>query len=217
MSFFKKLFNKTKDKQAEIPNMDLQRIEVDLSKVYPRLKGIFTDDYPDPQHHKGPELEISESESPIYKPFASGLAVFYALDGGTSYQLLQNKHLSADLTIDKLHDAAMTNMAKAIADATEVNGDPKNVMMVTNGGNFEAIMMMADFLWEQLDPVFNDTICVAVPARDLLFITAKNNLVGRESLRNIIRFYFDENETPGLITRHIYERTENGWNLLETA
>jgi len=64
---------------------------------------------------------------------------------------LQNKHLSEEITIDKLHDAALTNMEKAVADSTQINGDSENVIMLTNGGNFEATMMIAEFLWEQLE------------------------------------------------------------------
>lgn len=108
-------------------------------------------------------------------------------------------------------------MAIAISEKTEVNGDPNDMMIVTNGGNFEATMLLADFLWEQIEPVFNDKICVAIPANDLLFIASKSNEVGRESLRRVVRFYFDENKTKGLIVRNIYERDDNAWKLIEIA
>ena len=42
-------------------------------------------------------------------------------------------------------------MEKAVADSTQINGDSENVIMLTNGGNFEATMMIAEFLWEQLE------------------------------------------------------------------
>jgi uncharacterized protein YtpQ (UPF0354 family) len=218
MSILKKFFNQTKDKKTE-SKLNPSRIEIDLSKVYPRLKKVFTIDYPDTQpNEEEPELTLQEAESPISRSFAHELAIFYGIDTGYGYQLLQNRDLSNEITIDKIHDAALANMARSIADTMQVQGDPKNVMMLTNGGNFEATMMMTDFLWEQLQPVVNDTICVAIPAKDLLFIAAKNNPAGRESLRKWVRFYFDENDdTPGLTTRHIYERTETGWKLLETA
>ncbi len=83
------------------------------------------------------------------------------MDEGNTYQIIQNRHLTEELTIEKLHSVSLSNMAKAIADTTEVNGDPGNIMMVTNGGNFEATMILADFLWDQIGPVFNDNICVA--------------------------------------------------------
>ena len=193
---------------------------VDLNKVFPRVKAIFGRDIPDPHPRSNPENEhmsLSFEESPIYDDFAEGLGVFYALDKGNRYQLLQNKDLSEVITREKLRDSALNNMTMAVADVTEVKGDPSNIMMLTNGGNFEAAMLLVDGMWGNLTEVFQDDICVAIPARDLLFIAGKNNSAGRESLRAVIRKFFDEQETAGLLVRHIYGRENNGWVLLETA
>jgi uncharacterized protein YtpQ (UPF0354 family) len=109
-------------------------------------------------------------------------------------------------------------MFNAVAETTKVNGDPEHMMMVTNGGNYEAAMLLADYMWEQLAPHFNGPICVAIPARDLLFVAAKTSHNGMEALRKAVKFYFDENgDTQGLLVRHIYERENGGWKLLETA
>ena len=69
---------------------------------------------------------------------------------GNRYVLLQNRNLSDTITREKLHAAALNNMALEVADRTEVKGDPSNVIMLTNGGNFEAAMLLADGLWEKL-------------------------------------------------------------------
>jgi uncharacterized protein YtpQ (UPF0354 family) len=108
-------------------------------------------------------------------------------------------------------------MALEISERTELNGDPANFMILTNGGNFEAAMMLVDDMWENLEQVFNDQICVAIPAGDLLLITGRNNLAGRENLRGIVRKFFDEQETLGLLVRHIYARENQQWILVESA
>jgi uncharacterized protein YtpQ (UPF0354 family) len=108
-------------------------------------------------------------------------------------------------------------MTAEVWEKTEINGDPANIMMLTNGGNFEAAMLLVDDMWENLEQVFNDEVCVAIPARDLLFIAGKNNPAGRESLRAIVRKFFDERETEGLLVRHIYARENKQWVLVETA
>jgi len=51
----------------------------------------------------------------------------------------------------------------------------------------------------------------------LLFIAGKSNPVGRQSLREAVRKFFNEQEVQGLIVRHIYGRENNQWVLLETA
>jgi uncharacterized protein YtpQ (UPF0354 family) len=218
MSFLKKLFGNTKRTQGVNADQSNSIEKIDLKKVYPRIKGIYDDENPDPApKHNSDEVHASLAQSPVFKALARGIAIFYMIDKGNSFQIIQNKHLTNDITIDKLHDAALTNMAIAISDKTQVNGDPNNVMMVTNGGNFEATMLLADFFWEQIEPVFKDRICVAIPANDLLFIAAKHNAAGRENLRKLIKQYFENQETRGLIVRNIYERNAGTWTFVETA
>lgn len=193
---------------------------IDLDKVFPRVKAIFGDDIPDPHPQPNPEaehLKLSNDDSPVFKDFTTGLAIFYAMDMGNKYQLIQNRHLSTTITQESLHAAALTNMEREVANRTEVHGDPSGTMMLANGGNFEAAMLLADGLWEKLRDVFKDEICVAVPARDLLFIAGKNNPAGREGLRAVVRRFFDEQATAGLLVRHIYAREANKWAMIETA
>lgn len=218
MRIFSKLFGSKQKTQNLNADQKGTIKQIDLKKVYPRIKGIYDDQNREPgSTENSVDIQLPLDESPIFRPFSKGIAVFYMLDKGNSFQIIQNKHLTADITIDKLHDAALTNMAIAISDKTEVNGDPNNVMMVTNGGNFEATMLLADFLWEQLEPIFNDKVCVAIPTNDLMFIAAKNNQNGRETLRQLVKHYFDDHETKGLIVRNIYERKTNGWVCVETV
>jgi len=162
-------------------------------------------------------LQMPADHSPIFETFATGLAIFYAMDMGNSYLLLQNRHLTDGITQEKLRVAALANMAREITDRTELQGNPDQVLMVTNGGNFEAAMLVAEGFWQSVQDILKDDICVAVPARDLLFITGRNNPEGRERLRALVRKFFDEQETAGLLVRHIYGKEGAEWVVLETA
>lgn len=224
---------------------------LDLNKVFPRIKGIFTPgaidaarspgppDSPCPPDSPGPanssdspnstdspwllsdpgnsKWQLSREDSPIYETFTKGLGIFYALDRGNHYQLLQNRHLPGNITREDLHEAALRNLTLEVGDRTQISGDPANVMMLINGGNFEAAMLLSDNVWDSLEEYFPHGICVAVPAHDLLFIAGKNNPAGRERLRQLVRRYFDEQQTPGLLVRHIYTRENNSWQWVETA
>ena len=215
MSFFGKLFGK-KERETPVKPASTEFV-VDLKKVVPRLKGIISDETPDPVDAAGQVFQASPDDSPVYKTFAQGLGVFYAMDMGTSYRLLQNRDLRGGITIEALHDAAMSNMVAEVGERTEIHGDAANIMMLTNGGNFEAAMMIADGIWESLGEMLKDQVCVAVPARDLLFISAKNNPAGRESLRQAVKKYFDDPKLTGHLVRHIYSRENGEWVLVETA
>lgn len=213
MGLFSKLFDKTPPVAESVPTGDLV---VELSKVVPRIKAVYGEETIDP----GPaseHLKMSIEDSPVMQDLTTGLSIFYAMDMGNRYELIQNRHLSATITQEALRTAALANMGREIADKTKVNGDPASVMMLTNGGNFEATMLLVDGMWENLKEVFKDDICVAVPARDLLFIAGRNSGAGREGLRGLVRKFFDEQETNGLLVRHIYAREDSKWVVVETA
>ncbi len=192
---------------------------IDLSKVYPRLKETYSDEEPKILlTHEGKEVTLSLDDSPIMKPFAQNLVVSYALDMGTHYQFISNKALSNDLTIERLHDAALKNMINEIAENIQAHGDKADVLMITNGGNYEAAMLIWDDIWAQIEAAVGDDFYVAIPARDLLYISPKNNPDAIERLGGLIKKMFDESEdTQGLMVRHIYQRADNGWEVVATA
>lgn len=219
MSILNSLFGGAKRNklQSENDQPDFEQ-NIDLNKVYPRIKGIYDDENPDPSPGLlSKELTLSHEDSPVYLPFAKGIGVFYMADQGDMYNIVQNRHLKNGLTIEKLHEYAVKNLVDLVSEKTEIQGDPENVMMVVNGGNFEATMLLADYFWEYAESVFNDKVCVAIPAKDLMFISAKDNVTGREALRNLIRKYFQDEGTQGLIVRNIYERIEGKWSFVETV
>jgi hypothetical protein len=217
MGFFSKLFPK---KGAAPVAVTAGELVIDLSRVVPRVKAVYGEETIDPgpgPGGSGEHLEMTAEDSPVMAPLTTGLSICYAMDMGNRYQLIQNRHLTDAITQAALHGAALSNMAREIADKTEVNGDPAAVMMLTNGGNFEAAMLLVDGMWENLRQVFKDDLCVAVPARDLLFIAGRNSGAGREGLRALVRKYFDEQQTKHLLVRHIYGRENDGWVKVETA
>ena len=219
MGFLNKLFGKSgnPNPQPDKGNSFDKADTINLSKVYPRIKGLYDDRNPEPFPENSNLLSVSFDESPVIKPLAKGIGICYMLDEGNSFKIIQNRHVSAELTIEKLHSSALRNMATAISDKTEVHGDPGNIMMVTNGGNFEAAMILADFLWDQMEQVFSDNICIAIPTNDVLLVTAKNNYQARENLKNLVNQYFQDSGTKGLIVKYIYERSNNEWLFVESA
>lgn len=191
---------------------------MDMNRVYPRLKGLFNDEFPDPLGaSKGQEFSLEGEDALVYKDFAPGLGVFYALDEGSMFTYVQFKHLPEGMNVDVLHETAVLNMAKAFSEDIKMYGVEGDVLMLTNGGDFEATLMLLDELWPQMESHFEDSVCVAVPAKDLIFISATHQEEGREVLRKLVRRYFNEQETPGLLVRHIYELKDGRWNLVETV
>ncbi|WP_029903232.1 DUF1444 family protein [Prevotella sp. 10(H)] len=191
---------------------------IDLKKVFPRLKETYPDDAPVMlELQEGKNITLSQEDSPVMKPFADNLTISYAIDKGTHYEFIPNRDLSDELTIDMMHDAAMENMIDEIADNIQAHGDPADVLMITNGGNYEAAMLIWDGIWPQIESIVGGELYAAVPARDVLYVAPKSNSQAIERLSELIKELFDTPNAQGLMVRHIYQRGENGWEVVVTA
>ena len=191
---------------------------IDFEKVFPRLKETYKDDAPIEYEAKGGgSIELSKEDSPVMKPFAQNLTISYAIDMGTHYQFIANRDLSEEVTIEKLHEAALRNMIDEIADNIQAHGDKTDVLMITNGGNYEAAMLIWDGIWPQIESVVEGDFYVAVPARDVLYVAPKSNPDAISRLKELILRLFGDETARGLMVKHIYQRGEKEWEVVATA
>ena len=191
---------------------------IDFAKVFPRLKETYDSTNPiRVATDEGKEITLSAEDSPVMIPFAENLSVSYAVDHGTHYQFVSNRDLSDTVTVEKLHTAALQNMITEIADNIQAHGDPTDVLMLTNGGNYEAAMLIWDDIWTQIESVVGGAYYVAVPARDLVYVAPKSNPDAIARLKELINRLFDDKEAFGLMVRHIYHRIGDKWEIVTTA
>lgn len=193
---------------------------IDFTKVFPRIK----ETYHDGEERKslvqphGETVEIPFDASPVMKPLTKNLNVAYALDMETHYQFIANRDLSDEVTVEKLHEAALENMINEIGENIQAHGDKDDVMMITNGGNYEAALLIWNDIWTQIEAAVGDKLYIAVPARDLLYVAPRSNPNSIERLSGLIRKFFDEDEqAQGLLVRHIYKQGKDGWEVVATA
>lgn len=193
---------------------------IDYTKVFPRIKEIYKDGESPKSLVKptGKTIDMPFEASPVMQPLAKNLNIAYALDMGSHYQFIPNRDLSDEVTIEKLHEAALSNMINEIKDNIQAHGSTKEVMMITNGGNYEAAMLIWEDVWPQIESMAGGEVYVAVPARDLLYVAPQNNPNAIEQLSKLIRKLFDEDEeAQGLLVRHIYQKSNKGWEVVTTA
>ncbi len=219
MSLFKKFFGR-KEKQ-EISN----KVETNSTtpktetannneiKILPRIKVDYSHQmYKSDQgkHFLGNELpngmEIPDDSLPIVKKLYEDLILCFAEDKGSHYELLQNKVLRSNpsLNEDILHQACVQALIEEIGDKIKMNGEAGYIVMVTAGGNFEAALILIENFREQIHQIFEGDVIIGIPARDLLFICKEHNTEAHEKLKEIIKSYFDKPDTQGLLSKGIY-------------
>ncbi|MDU1890225.1 MAG: DUF1444 family protein [Dysgonomonas sp.] len=191
---------------------------IDFSKVFPRIKATYpNEDITISLGQDGSELTLSYEDSPVMKTLVNNLVISYAIDHDTHYQFILNRDLSEDVTIDKLHEAAISNMINEIGDQIQAHGDPADVLMITNGGNYEATMLIWEDIWPQIESIVGDKIYIAVPARDVLYVAPQNNPASIDRLKELIDKLFNLDDAQGLLVKDIYELTDNGWKAIGIA
>lgn len=218
MSFLSKLFGGSKDGSAETNNSEYNSNGLDLSRVFPRLKAVLPDaDLSVIKTADGKEIVLPEDSMMVIEPYVDGLVLSYAIDEGAYFSFVTNGHLSDEVTINKIRSAALANLREEVKGAVQFQGDPSDIVMVTNGGNYEATMVLYDGFMEFMHEQMKGDFYVAIPARDLLYLAPKSNLESIDTLTAAIHHHYKDEEfaaSTHALVRNIYERSV-GSNVLK--
>lgn len=185
--------------------------------IYPRIKAdyshpIYASDEGKPFIGRRPDghVELPHDQQPIIKKLYDDLVLTFAVDRGDNYEIMQNALLESNphLSEEVLFQASVSTLTQEIGDKIELQGNPEYVVMVTAGGNLEAAIILMDSFWEQVHPLFNGDLVIAVPARDLLFITSAGNTEAIVYLKDLVKGYFENPESQGLLSKGLFLKNE---------
>lgn len=230
MSFIKRLFGKPEQqpepqqKQQEQPEQQQQpannQPQAETTEkpkgtvILPRIKvnyghAMYANDGDKSFKGNAPGFEIPQDQQPIMHDLYEDLMLCFAVDTGSSYELLQNKILSQNpgLTPEKLYEACVHGLAGEVDGQIKIHGDPEEIVMVTAGGNFEAALILLPYFWENIHNIMGSEVVVAIPARDLLFITKASNPAAVSKLKNMVQQSFEGGQTQGLLSKCLYLHT----------
>lgn len=173
------------------------------SRVLPYIKASDVGD-------NGSFVALGPEDSPVIRDLANGLLVLYVVDAGTTFEFVQNRHLSAaGMDHETLHAAAVANFEDFITEQTRVQAYGGTFALFLEG-NFEASLLLVDWLWdESLAKYAPNGFVAAVPARDVLAFTDAGSASGVEELREMVSRVY-----PGgdhLIAPELYRRQAGRW------
>lgn len=126
----------------------------------------------------------------VSEPLNDELVVFYAQDSPANIRYLVPKQLEEEgIARAELRALATQNLQRLLP-KIELHSGPL-VSMITAGGSYESSLLLLDGLWSKGDvPAKVDgDIVVAIPARDLLFLTGSRNAAGVARLRELAAKY----------------------------
>jgi len=116
---------------------------------------------------ESPDIELSLEDQPVDRPYCDGLSVFYLVDEGEQFSLVQRRHIEgAGVSVEKLNQIGLDNLEK-IADEIRMTED-ESLIYFSGNGNFEASLLLVNKIWnEWLAEYCPNGYVAAIPARDI--------------------------------------------------
>lgn len=128
-----------------------------------------------------------DSDKPIewiYEKYNEKLIILYGEDGenGISY-FTKERFNESGINKNSLLPLALKNLDTLLPEIQR-NGD-EGLYMITAGGNYEASLLLLNDLWTKENMPVDGQIVVAIPTRDLLFVTGSKNRDGIKKIRSM--------------------------------
>jgi uncharacterized protein YtpQ (UPF0354 family) len=118
----------------------------------------------------------------VYEDLNSELVILYARDSPKNITYLSVEQLdSAGIDRSTLRSLACANL-KRLLPGIERHGE-NGIYMFMAGGAYEASLLLLDSIWNDPGLKVDGEPVVAIPARDLLFVTGSRNKQGLQTLR----------------------------------
>lgn len=159
-------------------------------------------------------IALAQDDSPVLRPFVDPLLISYAVDAGTHYELVQNRHLQKDgIDEQTLHRIGLENLGRLVNERPTRVHPYGNIFAVTMGGDFEASLILLDSLWdEHFRPFVPGDYAAVLPARDVLAFCDASSAAGLDELRQVVQRVFTTGDH--VLADRIYGRRSNQWEPL---
>jgi uncharacterized protein YtpQ (UPF0354 family) len=178
-------------------------------KIYPWIKVVYEpgETVLDSKH----EIDLKQDDQPIMKTWLGNLAVFYAVDTGDNFSLIQTRDLTDYWTIDQIHEISLENLQRDIEfkfSKTNFGGHG-----LIAGGDHEAGSLCLTDIWDWCAENINDNLIVAVPAKDMVMMVPESDKDKIEKLKEMVTDLFQGGER--LLTKQLYkfDRQESNWTV----
>lgn len=178
-------------------------------RIYPWIKVTYDSGAEVPS--TAPKIELKDEEQPIMRNWLGNLAVFYAVDEGDKFSLLQKRDLPTEITMDELHLIAVNNLNRDVEFSFNETGFGGYGLIA--GGDHEAGSLTLKFIWDWCADQIQDNLIVAVPAKDLIMMVPESDIEKINSLKNFVTEIFKNGNR--LLTKQLYHfnKSNSQWTL----
>ncbi len=161
--------------------------EINISRIIPIIKPL--------SYFEGLKQSGIDAPDLIWDNYNEDLIIIYAEDKGNSFKYFNNDEFEKlNLKKDTLLDFAINNLKNIIPDIEKVGENGEYGLIA--GGDYEANLILLQTLWTKENFNVDGDIIIAIPNRDLVFITGSNNKTSIQKIKKSIEEYYNTGNHP---------------------
>ncbi|MCE7791425.1 DUF1444 domain-containing protein [Salipaludibacillus sp. CUR1] len=153
--------------------------------------------------------ETKDGRKLVFADHTAETRVFYAVDQGTSYSLIDENMLEKDnKTLNEIQEAAQFNLRslKHTMKEDKVAGNTFYFLSMDDG--YDASRILNESLLKEMDEKVHGQLTVAVPHHDVLIFGDIQNETGYDVLAQMVFQFFSEGRVPITALPFMYEDGE---------
>lgn len=145
----------------------------------------------------------------IFDEHTAETRIFYALDLGNSYRLIDENLLkSQNWTIKRLRETALFNVRALPVDMKEDSVAGNKYYFVRSNDGYDASRILNQSLLKEMKEKISGTMVLAVPHQDVLLIADIQNNAGYDILAQMAMSFFTSGRVPITALSFLYENSE---------
>lgn len=142
----------------------------------------------------------------LTKEHTAETRIFYALDLGKSYRLIDEKFLQTEnWTADRVHENALFNMRSLTTDYKADTVQDNTFYFIATQDGYDASRILNEAFLEEMYNKVTGELAVAVPHQDVLILADIQNNTGYDILAQMTMKFFAEGRIPITSLPFIYE------------
>jgi uncharacterized protein YtpQ (UPF0354 family) len=174
----------------------------------PTLSGKEKEIYPVIRSTSFP-LETSEGIPLIYDEHTAETRIYYALDLGTTYRLIDEKMVEKEQwDVQRLKEIARFNIRSLDVPVKEDRVAGNTFYFVNTNDGYDASRILNDAFLKNFSEKIKGTMVVAVPHQDVLIIADIENEIGYDVLAQLTMSFFASGRVPITALSFLYENGE---------
>ncbi|UCZ52321.1 DUF1444 domain-containing protein [Bacillus shivajii] len=153
--------------------------------------------------------ELEDGRKLLYKDHTAETRIFYAVDQGASFSLIDEETLkNEEKTFKEIEEAALFNV-RSLKNPMKQDEVAGNIFyFLNNDDGYDASRILNETLLKEMKTKVSGDLAVAVPHQDVLIFADIRNEVGYDILAQMVFQFFSEGRVPITALPFMYENED---------